>query len=568
MLNGKALKLPTRREAAQLQPHLADEDEMDLEEIGVPDTYEIYWPSNLSEKQANNLEHPNEILELSTLLSMDLPKMTYAPTPVLADKLKDPRRLSDLQLEALIYACQAHEQMLPCGQRAGFLLGDGAGVGKSRILSAIIYENFKQGRKRALWVSMSEYLRFDVERELGFIGASPFIKVAPIGKFSYNQIGLNDKDRESFKKGIVCSTYSELTEETNDSLLKYHTHVSQLVQWLGKNGVIVLDDCHKANWMSMSNTERFIKICSAVLKLQQLLPLARIVYATASGASEPRNMVYMTRLGLWGVGTPYGEFLDFVNAMEKRGSGVMELVAVDMKLRGIYVSRHLSLHNVTYRIEEVAMSREFRKFYNYSADLWNKINEQLTKAFRRIRIELRVQERITRQFWAAHQRYFKNLCIAAKLKHIVRMAIEAKLKGQSVIVGVQATNESHKLQYLEQEQANPLGYLSTAKAIIQSFIERYFPAPSNECFEKLLKEGAFDPAKRPNPPDAKSVPIAPKGSSTDDTDLSDISSDEDDGQDGSKKRRRSSTSRGKWLLEIIEYCYKLVVGKRVKRVFP
>ena len=37
-----------------------------------------------------------------------------------------------------------------------------------------------------------------------------------------------------------------------------------------------------------------------------------------SGASEPRNMAYMTRLGLWGLGTPFAAFQDFIDAIEKR----------------------------------------------------------------------------------------------------------------------------------------------------------------------------------------------------------------------------------------------------------
>lgn len=34
--------------------------------------------------------------------------------------------LSALQLEAVVYACQRHEQRLPDGSRAGFFIGDGA----------------------------------------------------------------------------------------------------------------------------------------------------------------------------------------------------------------------------------------------------------------------------------------------------------------------------------------------------------------------------------------------------------------------------------------------------------
>lgn len=37
-------------------------------------------------------------------------------------------KLSSLQLEAIAYACQAHETRLPDGSRAGFFIGDGAGV--------------------------------------------------------------------------------------------------------------------------------------------------------------------------------------------------------------------------------------------------------------------------------------------------------------------------------------------------------------------------------------------------------------------------------------------------------
>jgi hypothetical protein len=38
--------------------------------------------------------------------------------------------------------------------------------------------------------------------------------------------------------------------------------------------------------------------------LQRALPGARVVYCSATGASEPRNLGYMERLGLWGAGIP------------------------------------------------------------------------------------------------------------------------------------------------------------------------------------------------------------------------------------------------------------------------
>lgn len=49
-----------------------------------------------------------------------------------------------------------------------------------------------------------------------------------------------------------------------------------------------------------------------ILISQARLPEARVVYCSATGASEPRNMGYMVRLGLWGPGTSFIDFRDFL----------------------------------------------------------------------------------------------------------------------------------------------------------------------------------------------------------------------------------------------------------------
>lgn len=47
-----------------------------------------------------------------------------------------------------------------------------------------------------------------------------------------------------------------------------------------------------------------VQVGQAVVGLQRALPGARVVYCSATGASEPRNLGYMERLGLWGPGNP------------------------------------------------------------------------------------------------------------------------------------------------------------------------------------------------------------------------------------------------------------------------
>lgn len=63
--------------------------------------------------------------------------------------------------------------------------GDGAGVGKGRTVAGIIYENFRHGRKKAIWVSVSNDLKYDAERDLQDIGATG-IRVYHLNKVKLN----------------------------------------------------------------------------------------------------------------------------------------------------------------------------------------------------------------------------------------------------------------------------------------------------------------------------------------------------------------------------------------------
>ena len=47
-------------------------------------------------------------------------------------------------------------------------------------------------------------------------------------------------------------------------------------------------------------------------------------------------------LNLWGPGTPFGDFKTFADTLDKRGVGALELLALELKSSGAYVSRGLS----------------------------------------------------------------------------------------------------------------------------------------------------------------------------------------------------------------------------------
>ena len=391
--------------------------------------------------------------------------------------------LSALQLEAITYACQQHDLILPDGTRAGYLIGDGAGVGKGRTVAGIIFENYLKGRKRALWISVSSDLKYDAERDLRDIGA-PKIPVFALNKMKYAKISAEVNG--GVKKGVIFSTYSSLIGESQSGG-KYKTRLKQLLQWCGEDfdGVIVFDECHRAKNLVPAGSTKPTKTGLTVLELQNKLPKARVVYASATGASEPRNMAYMVRLGLWGDGTPFKEFIDFINAVEKRGVGAMEIVAMEMKHRGMYIARQLSFKDVTFKVEEVALSPKFIKAYDDSVKFWVQLLQSFTEGAELVNASPKMRKTMWAQFWGAHQRFFKYLCIAAKVKHAVKVASEAVKCGKCVVIGLQSTGEARTLEQIENE-GELSDFVSTAKGVVQALIEKHFPAPDRGRTLRLL----------------------------------------------------------------------------------
>lgn len=437
---------------SQPEDEVEDEEEEEAEELGHAETYADYVPS----KSKIGKQHPDRVVETSTLSSVPPPDITY----ILALPTSDSAVLSALQLEAITYACQQHEVLLPSGQRAGFLIGDGAGVGKGRTVAGIIVENYIRGRKKALWFSVSNDLKYDAERDLRDIEA-PGIAVHALSKIKYGD--------NTTSEGVLFATYSALIGESQAGG-QHRTRLRQIIQWCGEafDGVIVFDECHKAK--NASST----KMGKAVLDLQNKLPLARVVYASATGASEPRNMIYMSRLGIWGEGTPFRTFEEFLHNIEKRGVGAMEIVAMDMKVSGMYIARQLSFSGVTFRIEEIPLPPDFERVYNRAALLWAEALSVFQQAADWIGLESR--KSLWGQFWSAHQRFFKYLCIAAKVHRLVELALEELAHDKCVVIGLQSTGEARTREVLDENEGRLDCFVSAAEGVFLSLIQKHFPS--------------------------------------------------------------------------------------------
>ena len=54
--------------------------------------------------------------------------------------------------------------------RRGFMLGDGTGAGKGRQSAGIILDNWLRGRRKAVWISKSDKLIEDAQRDWSALG--------------------------------------------------------------------------------------------------------------------------------------------------------------------------------------------------------------------------------------------------------------------------------------------------------------------------------------------------------------------------------------------------------------
>ncbi len=61
---------------------------------------------------------------------------------------------------------------------------------------------------------------------------------------------------------------------------------------------------------------------------------------------------------------------------------------------------------------------------------WVEAREAFSIAADLLEAEHRMRKSMWGQFWSAHQRYFKYLCISAKVPHCVRIAREAVKNGK------------------------------------------------------------------------------------------------------------------------------------------
>jgi len=388
------------------------------------------------------------------MATIPMPEITYKPS--LPESVIKEGKLSAVQLEAISIAGQQNDIILPGGTRASALIGDGTGVGKGRIGAGILWDNWRKGRKRLVWVSEKWDLMQDAIRDLKGIGADDLAKtIKAFAKFNATE--------PIEHEGILFTTYALIRSADK----KGNTRVSQLTQWLRGNdeadtAYISYDESHNLKNAVAENALQVSQIGKAVReKIMGELPKLRSVSLSATAATDVMNLGYLDRLGLWGPGTAFPNgYMEFANQIGSGGMSAMEMVARELKAQGKYVSRTLSFKGVTYREQEHPLSEEQIELYRTAAKAWKKVSNSVEETIKTTTNGGGLQKaRAMSQFYSAQQRFFNVLITTLKVPSAIAEAQKGLAEGKSVVVTLVNTNEAaqnrEKNRFRDQSGAEP-----------------------------------------------------------------------------------------------------------------
>jgi hypothetical protein len=455
-------------------------------------------------------DHPTQLVQSAAMASVAPPKPSYRPR--LPSNIVS--LLSGAQLETLIYAGEAHADHLVGAWtvddtldvvtvaaedakgavrfRRGFMIGDGTGVGKGRESAGIILDNWMQGRRKAVWISKSDKLIEDAQRDWSALGMERLL-ITPLSRFAQGK-------PIRLREGVLFTTYATLRSDDRGERL---SRVRQIVEWLGSDfdGVIIFDEAHAMQNAVGAKGERGNQEASqqgrAGLRLQHALPDARIVYVSATGATTVHNLAYAQRLGLWGgEDFPFSTRAEFVEAIEAGGVAAMEVLARDLRALGLYTSRSLSFAGVEYELVEHELTPEQTRIYDAYADAFAIIHNNLDAAMQAANItggdeggsgtlNRQAKSAARSAFESAKQRFFGHLLTSMKTPTLVRSIERDLAEGHAAVVQIVSTGEAlmeRRLAELPTEEWNDVRVDITPREYVLDYLAHSFPVQLYEPF--------------------------------------------------------------------------------------
>ena len=220
--------------------------------------------------------------------------------------------------------------------------------------------------------------------------------------------------------------------------------------------------------------------------LVSLLPNARIVYASATGTTEIANLSYMERLGIWGRDKPFSNADAFIMEMARGGIASQEVVARDLKAKGLFLSRSLDFSDVVVRSLVHDLTPDQVQGYNDFANVWQQVRLYLMDyqaAIRELQEEASEEgDRVSAkgvgvkwsQFYNKQQRFFGAMLATYKIQSVIPDMIQQVNAGKKVTIQVVNTFEANQKRQQQRAARRGLDVADmeiTAREILEEYLD-------------------------------------------------------------------------------------------------
>ena len=440
---------------------------------------ELYQDYQVSATMEGARPHPASIVESAALAAAPVPKVDYVPD--LPPELVQSGAISDIQLEPVIVGGAAHMGMLPPSEaggpqrRRGFMYGAGTGLGKTRVMLAMYLDNYRRGRKKMVYFAPNDSsLMKDARGDMEALGMDPGLM------FGMPDVK-NEIDRD---EGIAFISYTKISKPQHAP-----RRMEQLRNWLGEDfdGLIVFDEAHNmGNAISVRQARGLTDTSNKGvngLAFQKSLPNARVVYSTATAATEVHNYGYADRLGLYGVGRAFTTVEEFIATISSGGLAALEQVAKDLKRLGLYLAPRISMNDgtaegtVEFAPLEQQLTSDQTRIYDSLANAWSVVFRNIEEALGVTEAGPEQRNAATSVFWKAQQDFFRQLLTSMQMPAAFKQ-IESDLgSGKSVVLQMQDTYFSVlERAWADRDEAAPLETLdlSPRRTLLQ-YLEKSFP---------------------------------------------------------------------------------------------
>ena len=333
----------------------------------------------------DEIPHPSAVCEPINLASTSLPLLTYDLQQTFE------KGLSTLQLETIQRIFQSFSVC------HGFLLGDATGVGKGRTIAGVLCEcKARDSNFRAMWVSANGRLKVDAEREISELC-----------------------DLEELQDNLMFASYTSLLQKkrvvaAQEFFANTENKENKPNEDEPAEKYIILDECH--NLRNNSVTSKVIE------DFVSSIPDLNVLYSSATAASSIKHIQYLSKLELWGEKTPFPNYSALNAAVKSYGTPLMELLAIQMRAKGYYISRQLSFESVTMEHRVITLTQN-------EIDMYDKCTQLL---------------RENQIFGGSYQQtFFQKLITGMKTKYAIEIARERLKMGDAVVISLINTGEAY-----------------------------------------------------------------------------------------------------------------------------